>query len=643
MGVFRQFPYSNFHEMNMDEILKILKTMSEEWDATKTEWASYKDFIDNYFANLDVSAEVLSALRTMATTGELGSIMNPTIASETAEWLAEHITPTSPAVDDTLTISGAAADAKVSGEKINEVRLSTRNHDTLFEKFNNIVELTSETGVYDKNHTLNTGVGMHATIEVNPGEKYRVIGHNYNANTPVWIVFDTNYNLLWNYSSSNNETVDSYADIPSNGKYLVINAYHPYYFLCYKLVNKSIKNSMSNENFIQILPTIEDGYIAYNKVVNHTSGCHTIFDVVAGDEVIVTGFNLSTSYPLGYCWASDGTNLQTLTGGVEYNNRVYEYRFTVPKGCIEIGINSDDIRCLRVYIKKAGYVVELARKNTGVITEQKKIVWLGTSIPHGYYQPNNPNTSYPKIIGERLGITVYNEAIPRSPVHGRRQSQISENNPYGFMTENFSTCALALADDLTLKEWLINHYNDDIWTGGRYSTMTTELAESIRNSSYERIIDKYLNNDMFPDAFVFDTGRNDIWGNEDTLYTGVNGYTFQNAISYLIEHIYKFRKDAKILIVGHYSNQERASSDTVIDFPKLVSECQENISKTWQIPICKTWEHTGWCNVEVTQNGTTKSMLAWNIPDQLHPHSDSSGKATRIMADAITPFIRDNI
>ena len=26
MGVFRQFPYSNFHEMNMDEIIKVIKT-----------------------------------------------------------------------------------------------------------------------------------------------------------------------------------------------------------------------------------------------------------------------------------------------------------------------------------------------------------------------------------------------------------------------------------------------------------------------------------------------------------------------------------------------------------------------------------------------------------------------------------------
>ena len=116
MGIFRQFPYSNFHEMNMDEILNIVKTMDEEWEATKTEWASYKEFIDNYFNNLDVSEEVLEALRAMASSGELNQIMDPTIATETAAWLAEHITPTTPALDNTLTVAGAAAEAKAAGD-----------------------------------------------------------------------------------------------------------------------------------------------------------------------------------------------------------------------------------------------------------------------------------------------------------------------------------------------------------------------------------------------------------------------------------------------------------------------------------------------------------------------------------------------
>ena len=122
MGVFRQFPYSNFHEMNMDEILKIVKNLSEEWETTKNEWSSYKDFIDNYFENLDVSEEVLEALQAMASTGELNNIIDPVIANETTAWLTEHISPTSPAIDNSLTISGAGADAKFTGDLIRGVQ-----------------------------------------------------------------------------------------------------------------------------------------------------------------------------------------------------------------------------------------------------------------------------------------------------------------------------------------------------------------------------------------------------------------------------------------------------------------------------------------------------------------------------------------
>ena len=120
MGIFQQFPYSNFHEFNLDQIIKIMREMQDEWTATKTEWASYKEFIDNYFTNLNLDAETEKALRVLVADGTLDPVIDPVIAAEVAAWLAEHITPTTPAIDDTLTISGAAADAKATGDAIFE-------------------------------------------------------------------------------------------------------------------------------------------------------------------------------------------------------------------------------------------------------------------------------------------------------------------------------------------------------------------------------------------------------------------------------------------------------------------------------------------------------------------------------------------
>lgn len=124
MGIFRQFPYSNFHDMNMDEILKLMRELQEEWDATKNEWSDMKTFINTYFENLDVTKEISDKINSMIADGSFNSIIDPVIATETAKWLANHITVTegTTVIDDTLTVRGAAADAKATGDAINDLK-----------------------------------------------------------------------------------------------------------------------------------------------------------------------------------------------------------------------------------------------------------------------------------------------------------------------------------------------------------------------------------------------------------------------------------------------------------------------------------------------------------------------------------------
>ena len=122
MGIFQQFPYTNFHEMNLDQIIKIMREMQDEWATTKAEWASYKDFIDNYFTNLNLDDETERALRRLIADGTLDNVIDPVIIQEVTAWLADHITqPTTPAIDTSLTVAGAAADAKAAGDAIRDI------------------------------------------------------------------------------------------------------------------------------------------------------------------------------------------------------------------------------------------------------------------------------------------------------------------------------------------------------------------------------------------------------------------------------------------------------------------------------------------------------------------------------------------
>lgn len=73
-------------------------------------------YVNNYFDNLDVQEEINNKLDEMVTSGELVTVLQPTIAEEVNAWLTEHITPTQPVIDSSLSVSGAGADAKVVGD-----------------------------------------------------------------------------------------------------------------------------------------------------------------------------------------------------------------------------------------------------------------------------------------------------------------------------------------------------------------------------------------------------------------------------------------------------------------------------------------------------------------------------------------------
>ena len=197
-------------------------------------------------------------------------------------------------------------------------------------------------------------------------------------------------------------------------------------------------------------------------------------------------------------------------------------------------------------------------------------------------------------------------------------------------------------------------WDSTIFTSGLPSSWTDADTEQIKQFSYENKLDQYLTDATMPDLFVFDHGYNDRirWADATGTYEAQlseygrdNCYTFRGAMNFLIDRILSFNPWARIIMIGDYENQSAEKKDD--------STYQMRVAEDYEIPIFKRWEYTGWNQVEetthydwssgllnYTANSTkTKTNLAWNLADGVHPHSDKTGRATRIMARLIAPFI----
>ena len=76
-----KYPYTDFHELNLDWFLGKFKELVEEWNSTKEEWNSLHDFVQNYFENLSVQGEIDHKLDEMVEDGTLARICEPFVSA----------------------------------------------------------------------------------------------------------------------------------------------------------------------------------------------------------------------------------------------------------------------------------------------------------------------------------------------------------------------------------------------------------------------------------------------------------------------------------------------------------------------------------------------------------------------------------
>lgn len=126
-----KYPYTDFNEYNMDWIIKTVKDLTVEWASTKEEWGTIeqewtdlKNYIDNFFQNLDLQDEVNNKINAMINSGYFSDLFQQLFSSsvltqsaqQLGDWInANLMQETGYVIDSSLSVPNAAADAAATG------------------------------------------------------------------------------------------------------------------------------------------------------------------------------------------------------------------------------------------------------------------------------------------------------------------------------------------------------------------------------------------------------------------------------------------------------------------------------------------------------------------------------------------------
>lgn len=100
----------------LNKTMEDVETLEGDVTSMYTAYDQLQQYVNDYFDNLDVQDEINAKLDQMAEDGSLSTIMLPLIRAEVTRWLGDNIEPTTPPIDASLSVSGAGADAKVTGD-----------------------------------------------------------------------------------------------------------------------------------------------------------------------------------------------------------------------------------------------------------------------------------------------------------------------------------------------------------------------------------------------------------------------------------------------------------------------------------------------------------------------------------------------
>lgn len=126
MGFFDRYPYTNWHNVNLDWVLErvkewgeLVKENDQAFKDLQEANEAFKQYVTEYLQNLDVQEEINIKMDSLLESGVLTEYLQPYISTDVTTWLEDNITePEGVVIDTSLTVTGACADSKAVGENL---------------------------------------------------------------------------------------------------------------------------------------------------------------------------------------------------------------------------------------------------------------------------------------------------------------------------------------------------------------------------------------------------------------------------------------------------------------------------------------------------------------------------------------------
>ena len=385
----RGIPYDFNGTLSLENKFVVLfKTVKEMFEAQDELVKSYKalyDFINQYFSNLDLQNEVNKKIEAMKESGELLNLLKPTVSNEVSAWLTANITnPSNPPIDKSLTVDNAAADAKVTGDKINSL-----NDD--FNKFNPILSYVDVgakvmSGVKNRFDIENIAdTGFHISINVKYGEKYLINGSGFNDNYPLYVICSDKAVIGYSDDTSYSYKTNVNITIPYGATKLFVNGKQEYQPLVKKLVYYNHEKLIKEKSYD--VPLNVKHLIYHNEIENlsNETGYSALIPVNEDDKYFLTGSG--TGQFSSYILYNKNMSIISFGESVAIEDKLV----IIPKNVAYLRIQNN----LKPVLKAIKYV-------------EKNIIFIGDSYIQGNSLGNDQDKRFSTILSEMLRMKEIN-------------------------------------------------------------------------------------------------------------------------------------------------------------------------------------------------------------------------------------------